>query len=111
MSFPRKYHFAKYERSTKKDYDLIVDGESNNSIDSPQRDKRFAGGGMKRALLRGVQECIDGGKGGDKIMKRLLAFFLVLAVVAAFSLPVLAQEVVTGKIQTLDRVAKKINID
>lgn len=45
------------------------------------------------------------------MMKRLLAFFLALAVVAAFSLPVLAQEVVPGKIQALDKVAKKITIN
>ncbi len=43
--------------------------------------------------------------------KMLLAFFLALAVMVAFSLPVLAQEVVTGKIQALDKVAKKIAIN
>ena len=44
-------------------------------------------------------------------MKRLLTFCLVLAVVAAFSLPVLAQEVFTGKIQALDKIAKTITIN
>jgi hypothetical protein len=43
--------------------------------------------------------------------KKLLVFLLALAVVVAFSLPVLAQEVVTGKIQALDKVAKKITIN
>ena len=43
--------------------------------------------------------------------KKLLVFFLALAVMVAFSLPVLAQEVVTGKIQALDKVAKKITIN
>jgi len=43
--------------------------------------------------------------------KQILAFVLVLAVVMAFSLPALAQEVVTGKIQVFDKVAKKININ
>jgi hypothetical protein len=46
-----------------------------------------------------------------KMMKKLLVFFLALAVMAAFSLPVLAQEVVTGKIQMLDTFAKKISIN
>jgi hypothetical protein len=43
--------------------------------------------------------------------KLLVVFLLALAVVVAFSLPVLAQEVVTGKIQALDKVAKKITIN
>ena len=43
--------------------------------------------------------------------KKLLVFLLALAVVVAFSLPVLAQEVVTGKIQALDKTAKKITIN
>lgn len=43
--------------------------------------------------------------------KKLLVFFLVLAVVAAFSLPVHAQEVITGKIQALNKAAKKISIN
>jgi small-conductance mechanosensitive channel len=46
-----------------------------------------------------------------KMTKKLLVFFLALAVVVAFSLPVLAKEVVTGKIQALDKVAKKITIN
>lgn len=43
--------------------------------------------------------------------KKLLVFFLVLAVVAAFSLPVHAEEVITGKIQALNKAAKKISIN
>ncbi len=54
---------------------------------------------------------MDGGNEVTKMAKKLLVFFLVLAVVVAFSLPVLAQEVVTGKIQVLDKVAKRININ
>ena len=46
-----------------------------------------------------------------KMRKRVLVLFLALAVVIAFSLPLLAQKVVTGKIQTLDNVAKKITIN
>ncbi len=45
-----------------------------------------------------------------KMTKKVLVFFLALAVAIAFSLPVLAEEVVTGKIQALDKVAKKITI-
>lgn len=43
--------------------------------------------------------------------KKLLVFLLALAVMVAFCLPALAQEVVTGKIQALDKVAKKITIN
>lgn len=43
-------------------------------------------------------------------MKKLLVFCLVLAVVAAFCLPALAQDKVTGKIQVLDTVGRKITI-
>ena len=43
--------------------------------------------------------------------KRVLIFFLALAVVIAFSLPLFAQNVVIGKIQVLDKVAKKITIN
>jgi hypothetical protein len=43
-------------------------------------------------------------------MKKLLVFCLVLAVVAAFCLPVLAQDKVAGKIQALDTVGRKITI-
>ena len=46
-----------------------------------------------------------------KMRKRVLVLFLALAVVIAFSLPVSAQNVVTGKIQALDKVAKKITIN
>ncbi len=42
--------------------------------------------------------------------KKLLAFFLALIMMVVFSLPVLAEEVITGKIKTLDPVTKKINI-
>jgi len=42
--------------------------------------------------------------------KKLLVLFLALAVVVAFSLPVLAQNIVTGKIEALDKVARKITI-
>lgn len=50
------------------------------------------------------------GKEVTKMTKKLLVCFLALAVVVAFSLPVLAQNIVTGKIQALDTVAKKITI-
>ncbi len=43
--------------------------------------------------------------------KKVLTVFLALAVVAAFSLPVLAQETVKGKIDRLDREAKQIIIN
>jgi hypothetical protein len=46
-----------------------------------------------------------------KMTKRVLMIVLALAVVIAFSLPLLAQNVVTGKIQALDKVAKKITIN
>jgi hypothetical protein len=42
--------------------------------------------------------------------KKVLAVFLALAVVVAFSLPVLAQDTVKGKIEALDKDAKKITI-
>ncbi len=45
------------------------------------------------------------------MMKMLLVFFLALAVLVAFSLPALAKDVVTGKIQALDKVTKKISIN
>jgi hypothetical protein len=45
-----------------------------------------------------------------KMMKKLLVLFLALALVAAFSLPVLAQDTIAGKIQALDKVGKKITI-
>ena len=50
------------------------------------------------------------GKEVTKMTKKLVVFFLALAVVVAFSLPVSAQDKVTGKIQALDVVAKKITI-
>jgi hypothetical protein len=51
------------------------------------------------------------GKKVIKMTKKVLVFILALALVIAFSLPVLAQNVVTGKIQVLDKVAKKITIN
>jgi plastocyanin len=45
-----------------------------------------------------------------KMTKKVLAVFLALAVVVAFSLPVLAQDTVKGKIEALDKDAKKITI-
>ncbi len=42
--------------------------------------------------------------------KKVLTVFLALAVVVAFTLPVLAQDTVKGQIYALDREAKKINI-
>jgi plastocyanin len=45
-----------------------------------------------------------------KMTKKVLAVFLALAVVVAFSLPVLAQDTVKGKIEALDKEAKKITI-
>lgn len=45
------------------------------------------------------------------MMKKLLVFFLVFAVVVAFSLPSLAQDKVEGKIEALNKSAKKITID
>ena len=44
------------------------------------------------------------------MMKKLLVFFLALALVVAFSLPVLAQDTIAGKIQSLDKIEKKITI-
>jgi hypothetical protein len=44
------------------------------------------------------------------MMKKLLVLFLALALVVAFSLPVLAQDTIEGKIQALDKVGKKIII-
>ncbi len=43
--------------------------------------------------------------------KKVLTVFLALAVVVAFSLPVLAQDTVKGKIDRLDREAKQIIIN
>ena len=45
-----------------------------------------------------------------KITKKVLAVFLALAVVVAFNLPVSAQDTVKGKIEALDKEAKKITI-
>ncbi len=42
--------------------------------------------------------------------KKLLAVFLALAVVVAFSLPALAQDTVKGKVEAIDKDAKKITI-
>jgi hypothetical protein len=45
-----------------------------------------------------------------KMTKKLLVFFLAFAVVVAFSLPALAQDIVQGKIKALDKTAKTITI-
>jgi outer membrane protein assembly factor BamA len=44
-----------------------------------------------------------------KMTKKLFVFFLALAVVA-FSLSVLAQNIVQGKVEAIDKVAKRITI-
>ena len=44
------------------------------------------------------------------MIKKVMVLFLALAFVAAFSLPVLAQDTIAGKIQALDKVGKKITI-
>jgi len=41
-------------------------------------------------------------------MRKLFAGFLVLVVLVAFSLPALANETVKGKIEALDKEAKKL---
>jgi cell division protein FtsL len=51
------------------------------------------------------------GKEVTKIMKKLLVFLLAFAVVMAFSLPSLAQDKVEGKIESLNKAAKKITIN
>jgi len=43
--------------------------------------------------------------------KKLLVFFLAFAVVAAVSLPSLAQDKVEGKVQALNKAEKKITIN
>jgi hypothetical protein len=50
------------------------------------------------------------GKEVTKMTKKLFAFFLALAVVT-FSLSVLAQDIVEGKVEAIDKVAKKITIN
>ena len=42
--------------------------------------------------------------------KKLFVFFLALAVVVAFSLSVLAQNIVQGKVEAIDKVAKTVTI-
>lgn len=44
------------------------------------------------------------------VTRKLLAGFLVLAVLVAFSLPALAKDIVKGKIEALDKEAKKVTI-
>jgi diphthamide synthase subunit DPH2 len=51
-----------------------------------------------------------GEEGGEKDNKEGTGSFLALAVVVAFNLPVLAQDTVKGKIEALDKEAKKITI-
>jgi len=45
------------------------------------------------------------------MMKKLAIVFLVLAVAVAFSLPALAQEIIKGKIEALDKDTKKVTIN
>lgn len=45
-----------------------------------------------------------------KMTKKLLVFLLAFAVVVAFSLPAFAGDIVQGKIEALNKVAKKITI-
>ena len=42
--------------------------------------------------------------------KKLFVFFLALAVVVAFSLSALAQYIVQGKVEAIDKVAKTVTI-
>jgi hypothetical protein len=42
--------------------------------------------------------------------KKLFVFFLALAVVVAFSLSVLAQNILQGKVEAIDKVAKTVTI-
>jgi hypothetical protein len=44
------------------------------------------------------------------LRRRLLAASLLLVLIAAFALPAVAQETVKGKIEALDKGAKKITI-
>ena len=44
------------------------------------------------------------------LRRRLLATSLVMVLLAAFTLPVLAQETVKGKIESLEKGAKKVTI-
>jgi CRISPR/Cas system-associated protein Cas10 (large subunit of type III CRISPR-Cas system) len=46
-----------------------------------------------------------------KMTKKLLVFFLVFAVVVAFSLPSFAKDKVEGKIEALNKAANKITIN
>ncbi len=46
-----------------------------------------------------------------KMTKKLLIFFLALAVAMAISLPSFAQHRVEGKVQALDKAAKEITIN
>jgi plastocyanin len=51
------------------------------------------------------------GKEVTKMTKKLLVFFLALAVAAAISLPSFAQDRAEGKVQALDKTANKITIN
>jgi hypothetical protein len=51
------------------------------------------------------------GREVTKMTKKLLVFFLALAVAAAISLPSFAQDKVEGKVQALDKAANKITIN
>ena len=45
-----------------------------------------------------------------KLPRKLLVCLLAFTVAVAFTLPVLAKDIVTGRIQALDRTGKKITI-
>jgi hypothetical protein len=51
------------------------------------------------------------GKEVTKRMKKLLVLFLAFAMVVAISLPSFAQDSVEGKIEALNKAAKKITIN
>ncbi len=51
------------------------------------------------------------GKEVTKMTKKLLVFFLALAVAVAISLPSFAQDTVAGKVQALDKAANTITIN
>ncbi len=71
----------------------------------------FTGANMKLypALNAGMFQME--GKEVTEMTKKLLVFFLALAVVVAFSLPSIAQDKVEGKIEALNKTAKKITIN
>jgi hypothetical protein len=46
-----------------------------------------------------------------KVTKKVLVFFLALAVAVAISLPSFAQDMVSGRVEALDQAANKITIN